>query len=119
MKMEHPNVKIPSNHTSNKFTKTNFTTVSSSNNIKTSAKNVNEESDFEETFVKQEPPETLPEPEAAEPILEDPPTLSEFIESLQTARKFLESRGDVSDREHESLLNLESFAIKEAEKHFT
>ena len=103
MKMEHPNEEIP---TSNRFTKNDITS-----RIKESG-NVNEVGDFE-TLVKQEPAEPLP----AEP-LEDPPTLAEFIESLQTARKFLESRS-VSDREHESLLNLESFAIKEAEKHFS
>ena len=116
MKMEHPNEEISSNHTSNKFTKNNFTTSSSI----IERGNVNKESDLAlETLVKEEPAETLPEPEASEPIVEDPPTLSEFIESLQTARKFLESRSDVTDREHESLLNLESFAIKEAEKHFS
>ena len=106
MKMEHPNEEIPS---SNRFTKNDITS-----RINKESGNVNEVGADFETLVKQEPAEPLP----AEPLEDPPPTLAEFIESLQTARKFLESRS-VSDREHESLLNLESFAIKEAEKHFS
>ena len=48
--------------------------------------------------------------------LEEPPTLSEFIKSMDIARKFLQS-GGASENELDHLYGLKSFAIKKKNGH--
>ena len=52
--------------------------------------------------------ENEPEPE----VIEDKPSVSELVKSLDLVKKYLQSHGS-EDRELDSLMNLEKYAIKE------
>ena len=75
------------------------------------SKNFESDEQYADELEKNIVQEILPGDDDSNAPLEEPPTLSEFIKSMDIARKFLQS-GGASEKELDHLYGLESFAIK-------
>ena len=75
------------------------------------SKNFESDEQYADELEKNIVQEILPGDDDSNSPSEEPPTLSEFIKSMDVARKFLQS-GGASEKELDHLYGLESFAIR-------